>query len=106
MNMKLFKTLFTFFIIVIISITFITLCPTKSDFAEYYVQQNSTGLGKFFDETYEKIILQKTSDTNYLIFSVFEVDETNRYVGLLGHFFGPTTTEEVAQTVDNLINQA
>ena len=103
--MKLLRTLISLFMIAMVGILLITTRPTKTDFAEYYVEQNPTGLGEFFDNTFKKIVMQKTVASDYLIFSVFGVDEADRYVGFLGHFFGKSSAEDVAQTVEDLINQ-
>ena len=104
--MKLFKFLFTLVLIAAIGITLITLRPSTAEFAEFYVNQNQTGLGSFFDEAYERIVIEKTDVDNYLIFSVFEVDEEDRYVGILGHFFGRSSKEQAAKTMSELIEQA
>lgn len=104
--MKLFKSLITLLFIAAIGIALITMRPSKTDFAEFYVKQNQTGLGTFFDEAYERIVIEKTEVDNYLIFSVFEVDEEDRYVGILGHFFGRSSAEQAAKTMGDLIDQA
>lgn len=104
--MKLFKSLFTLIIIAAFGIALITMRPTKTDFAEYYVSQNQTGLGGFFDEAYEKIVMQRTEVNDYLLFSVFEINDEERYVGVLGHFFGRSSAEQATQTMNSLIDQA
>lgn len=104
--MKLLKSLFFFFVVAAIAIALITMRPTKADFAEYYVSQNQTGFGSFFDEAFEKIVMQRTEVKEYLVFSVFEVDGEDRYVGILGHFFGRSSSEQAAQTMGELIEQA
>ncbi len=104
--MKIFKSLLTIFIIAAVIIAMIITRPTKADFTEYYVNQQQTGLGTFFDAAYEKVVMQKTEESDYLVFSVFEVNGEDRYVGILGHFFGSSSIEQATQTMDNLIDQA
>ena len=82
--MRLFRTLFSFMIVAAIGISLITTCPTKTEFAKYYVSQSESKLGGFFDGALEKVVTQQTKASNYLIFSVFEMDG-ERYVGIWGH---------------------
>ena len=79
--MRLFRTLFSFMIVAAIGISLITTCPTKTEFAKYYVSQSESKLGGFFDGALEKVVTQQTKASNYLIFSVFEMDG-ERYVGI------------------------
>ena len=46
--MRLFRTLFSFMIVAAIGISLITTCPTKTEFAKYYVSQSESKLGGFF----------------------------------------------------------
>ena len=78
--MRLFRTLFSFMIVAAIGISMITTCTTKTDFAKYYVSQSESKLGGFFDGALEKVVTQQTKASNYLIFSVFEMDG-ERYLG-------------------------
>ena len=100
--MRLFRTLFSFMIVAAIGISMITTCPTKTDFAKYYVSQSESKLGGFFDGALEKVVTQQTKASNYLIFSVFEMDG-ERYVGIWGHFFGKASTEQAAKTLEGLL---
>lgn len=43
--MRLFRTLFSFMIVAAIGISLITTCPTKTEFAKYYVSQSESKLG-------------------------------------------------------------
>lgn len=104
--MKFIKTLFLIIIVGAIFMVLIAMRPTKAEFAEYYVEQNSTGLGEFFDNIFEKVVMEQTETTDFVVFSVFEVNEVDRYIGILGHFFGRSSMEEVNQTMEDLINQA
>ena len=53
----------------------------------------------------EKGVTQQTKASNYLIFSVFEMDG-ERYVGIWGHFFGKASTEQAAKTLEGLLEKA
>lgn len=101
--MKLFRSLFTLFVIAVIGITLIIMCPTKDDFAAYYVSNNQTGLGDFFDGGFKTIVKQQTKEENYLFFAVFEVAGKDKYVGILGNFFGRSSADQVKKTVEDLI---
>ena len=102
--MRLFRTLFSFMIVAAIGISMITTCTTKTDFAKYYVSQSESKLGGFFDGALE-VVTQQTKASNYLIFSVFEMDG-ERYVGIWGHFFGKASTEQAAKTLEGLLEKA
>ncbi len=104
--MKLFRTLFTMLIIGAIGISMITLRPTKADFAEYYVSQNQTGFGELFDGALEKIVMERTEERDCLFFSVFQIDEKDNYVGILGHFFGRSSVEEAGRAFEDLVDYA
>ena len=77
----------------------------KIMFAKYYVSQSESKLGGFFDGALEKVVTQQTKASNYLIFSVFEMDG-ERYVGIWGHFFGKASTEQAAKTLEGLLEKA
>lgn len=104
--MKLLRFFFSLIIVAAIGIALITTRPTKAEFAEYYVSRNQTGLGEFFDSAFEQIVLHKTEENDYLVFSVFEVDGEDRYIGILGHFFGRSSAEQAAETMSELFDQA
>ena len=67
--------------------------------------------GKFFYFNGNIVMIQPTDTTqqtkasNYLIFSVFEMDG-ERYVGIWGHFFGKASTEQAAKTLEGLLEKA
>ena len=86
--MRLVRSLFTFAIAAAAGAALVTMCPTVDDFAAYYVSQNQSGLGGFFDGAQEALVKQRTETKNYRVFAVFEVDGKGRYVGVLDHFFG------------------
>lgn len=88
MSMKLLRSLFTLAIVAAAGIALVTMCPTEDDFAAYYVSQNQTGLGGFFDGAKETLVKQRTETKNFWVFAVFEVDGKERYIGILDHFFG------------------
>lgn len=103
--MKMLRILVVFVIVAAVGIGLITTRPTKSEFASWYVGQNESGFGGFFDEAFKAVVEQRTNVESYLIFSVFEVDGETRYVGILDHFFGRNTVDEAKKTVNNLIRQ-
>lgn len=104
--MKLLKTLFTILVVGALAMVLIAMRPTKADFAEYYVEKHSTGLGELVDNVFEKIVMEQTEVNDFVVFSVFEVNETDRYIGVLGQFFGRSSVEEAGETVKDLIDQA
>lgn len=104
--MRIVKSIFTMLLIGTIGITLITTRPSRSDFAKWYVEQNQTGLGDLIDAAFVKVIEQRTKVSEYLIFSVFNIGEDERYVGILGHFFGKNTVDQVQQTLNEILKQA
>lgn len=103
--MKLLKTLLTLMVITFLTMSLILLCPSKKEFAKYYVSQNQTGYGELFDSAFEKVVYQKTTEKRYLIFAVFELDDQNRYIGIAGTFVGKASAETAAKTLQELVNQ-
>ena len=103
--MKMLRTLLTLLVITFLSMGLILLCPSKEEFAKYYVGQNQTGYGKLFDSAFEKVVYQKTTEKRYLIFVVFELDDQERYIGIAGNFVGKSSAEEAAKTLQELIDQ-
>ena len=103
--MKLIKRCLTLLAVAVLAVALIVLRPTADEFAAYYVSRNQTGLGGFFDEGLEAMVREQTEEDNYLFFSVFEVDGDERYVGILGHFFGRSTAEEAARAMEELAGQ-
>ena len=85
--MRLIKWMVTLVIAGAAAVTLITGCPTREEFAAYYTSRNETGLGGFFDGAAQAAAQQRTEVKDYLFFAVFEIDG-ERYVGVLGHFFG------------------
>lgn len=104
--MKIIKNMFTLLLIGCIGIALITTRPSGKEFADWYVEHNKTGLGGFFDAAYSVTVEKRTKTNNYLLFSVFELDERERYVGVLGHFFGKNTVEQTQETLRQILEQA
>lgn len=103
--MRMLRTLLTFLVITFLAFGLILLCPTKKEFAKYYVSQNQTGYGELFDSAFEKVVYQKTTEKRYLIFAVFELDDQNRYIGVAGNFIGKSSAEAAAKTLQELVDQ-
>lgn len=97
--------LLSLIVLAVIGVTLIISKPSESDFARWYVEQNKSGLGSFFNDAFEKLVESRTETSDYLILSVFELDE-ERYVGFLGKFFGKNSIEEAKQTLEHLIEKA
>lgn len=103
--MKIIRFIFVLVLVAGIAIALITTRPSEKEFASWYVEQNQTGMGGLFDEAFKTIVEQRTETEDYLIFSVFELDEETRYVGVLDHFFGRNTIEDAKETLNNLVEQ-
>lgn len=103
---KLIQILFTFLILAGVGILLITTRPSESDFARWYTEKSENGLGSFFDEAFIKLVESRTETSDYIIFSIFELDGEERYVGILGNIFGRNSAEQAKQTLDHLIEQA
>lgn len=104
--MRIIKFFFTILLIGGIGITLITTRPSRNDFARWYVEQNQTGLGGLIDAAFVKIVEQRTKVSEYLVFSVFDMGEDERYVGVFGQFFGKNTVDRVQQTLNEILEQA
>lgn len=105
--MKILRRFVTAVIIIIIAIALIVTRPTENDFAEWYVEQNQTGLGGLIDGAFELVVKEKTETKDCLFFSIFEVNGgEDRYVGILDHIFGRSSAERVQETLENLVEQA
>ncbi|MDO5131629.1 MAG: hypothetical protein Q4D81_01445 [Eubacteriales bacterium] len=104
--MKFIKSLLTLLLIGGIGLVLITTRPSGREFARWYVEQNQTGLGGFFDEAFVTVVEQSTKTRDYLVFSVFELSEEERYVGIMGFFFGRNTVEQAQKTLNELLEQA
>lgn len=103
--MRLIRFFLSSFLVFGIGIVLITTRPSESDFAQWYVEQNQTGLGGFFDNALIKIVEERTESRDYLVFSIFDLDGKDRYVGLLGHFFGRNTVEQTQETLQEILKQ-
>ncbi len=104
--MKPLKTLFTLLILALLGFALVVTRPTETDFAKWYVEHNETGMGDFFDNVLEKTVLQRTETSDYVVFSLFELDGEERYVGVAGQIIGKETGEEVTETLTHLVEQA
>ena len=103
------KGFFNFIVTTILAaalgIFLITENPSTEDFSKWYVKNNSTEMGAFFDNVYEGIVSQQTKKQDYVLFSVFELKKA-KYVGIGGHFFSRDFVEEAKQNTENLIESA
>lgn len=104
--MKLIKTITTLIIIAFIGIAMVTTCPSKKEFAQWYVEQNQTGLGSFFDDAFVVLVEQQTTSSDHLVFSIFELNGKERYVGIFGRFFGKNSIERTTENFQELLRQA
>ena len=100
------KGFFNFIVTTILAaalgIFLITENPSTEDFSKWYVENNSTEMGAFFDNVYEGIVSQQTKKQDYVLFSVFELKKA-KYVGIGGRFFSRNSVEEAKQDAENLI---
>lgn len=103
---KLIRILFTFLILAGLGILLITTRPSEHDFAQWYAEKNESGLGSFFDDAFIALVEARTETSDYLVFSIFELDGEELYVGILGNIFGRNSAEQAKQTLDRLIDQA
>lgn len=99
---KLFSFITTLLLIAASVVFLITENPNVEEFSKWYVNNNPTEMGAFFDSAYEGIVRQQTHTKDYLIFTVFEIKEL-KYVGLAGHFWGRNTIEEATQNATELL---
>lgn len=97
------KTLFKLFtkiiVMIILSIMMITSKPFEKDFINWYVAQNQVNLGTAFDENFANKVKEKTVTTNYILFSVYEVNEEERYVGAFDHIWGKHSWKKVEEVL-------
>ena len=82
--MKIIKILLHLAVIAGPSVVLISTRPYEKEFADWYVEKNEDTLRSIFTEAYINIVEQRTETTDYLVFSVFELDGKERYVGILG----------------------
>ena len=99
---KLFSYITTLILIAASVIFLVTENPNVEEFSKWYVRNNPTGMGAFFDSAYERIVRQQTHAQDYVVFTVFEIKEI-KHVGLAGHFWGRNTVEEATQSATELL---
>lgn len=105
--MRTLIKLFTKIIVVLVlSIMMITSKPFEKDFVEWYVAQNQQSQGAEFDETFVQTVKEKIVTTNYILFSVYEVNEEERYVGAFGHFWGKHSWKHTAEVFKVMLKSA
>lgn len=102
---KIFSFLMTTVFIAAICIFLITENPSVEDFSRWYVDSNPTSMGAFFDDVYTTIVSTQTVGKDYILFSIFELDNA-KYVGIAGHFWGRNSVEEAKETAGRILEQA
>lgn len=102
--MKLIKTITTLIIIAFFGIAIVTTCP--SIIYQWYVEQNQTGLGFFFDDAFIVLVEQQTASSDHLVFSIFELNGQERYVRIFEQFFGKNSIERTTENFQELLRQA
>ncbi|MDZ7672155.1 MAG: DUF4359 domain-containing protein [Halanaerobiales bacterium] len=90
------KNFMVFLILIIVLATFLAITnPNQEDFISWGVEQlqedSETDLGKILEGVIgEQVLRVKTSRTNYVIFSIFSVEnsgESAKYLGIVNQFF-------------------
>ncbi|MGM0444952.1 MAG: hypothetical protein ACQEQH_00965 [Bacillota bacterium] len=90
------KNLMVFLILIIVLATFLAITnPNQEEFISWGVEQlqadSETELEKILEGTIgEQVLRAKTSRTNYVIFSIFSVEnagESAKYLGIVNQFF-------------------
>ena len=100
------KKILTFVLFLILLASLIILRPTKTQFARWYVSENPSGYGRFIDDTMEMVVKKNTEEDKYLVFSVFEVNDEDRYIGVCGLFIGRSTFEEAQHAFKSIAQKA
>lgn len=90
------KNLMVFLILIIVLATFLAITnPNQEEFISWGVEQlqadSENELEKILEGTLgEQVLRTKTSRTNYVIFSIFSVEnagESAKYLGIVNQFF-------------------
>lgn len=105
MMKRLFSFIITIAVLAALGVFLITENPNADDFSKWYVKNNPTEMGSFFDEVYEALVEQETASKDYVLFSVFEIKNA-KYVGIAGHFWGKDSVEKAKENASNIIEQA
>lgn len=90
------KNFMIFLILILVAATFLAITnPTKDEFISWGVEeiqsQSETELEKIIEGVVGREVLElKTSRTNYVVFSIYTVDngqDSMRYLGIISQFF-------------------
>lgn len=90
------KNLMIFLILIIVAATFLTITnPNQEEFINWGVQQLQADSETDFEKILEGVIGEqvlrvKTTRTNYVIFSIYSVEnagESVKYLGIIDQFF-------------------
>jgi len=90
------KNLMIFLILIIVAATFLTITnPSQEEFISWGVEQlqadSETEFGRILEGVIgEQVLRVKTTRTNYVIFSIYSVEnagESVKYLGIIGQFF-------------------
>ena len=101
---KLISFVMTAILIAAIGILLITENPGVDEFSKWYVHNNPTEMGTFFDDVYTGMVRRQTKAKDYVLLTVFEIDRA-KYVGIAGHFWGRSSVEEARQTASDIIER-
>ena len=99
---RIFSFLLTAVLLAAAGIFLITENPNVDDFSRWYVKNNPTEMGTFFDDAYTVMVSQQTRTKDYVVFTVFEVKKA-KYVGIAGHFWGRDSVEETKRNASEII---
>lgn len=102
----LFKVFTKMIVMMILGVILITSRPFEKDFVKWYVEQNQASSGADADEDFAAAVKEKTVTTNYILFSVYEVNEEERYVGAFGHIFGRHSLENAEEVLKIMLKSA
>ncbi len=100
--MKIIK----FAIIVIALVGLILTRPTKDEFIDWYVAKNYAEETEVVKYTVTQVVKAQTEQSDYLVFSVFEVDQKDRYIGVAGIFIGRSSVQDAADVVQDILEEA
>lgn len=90
------KNFMIFLILILVAATFLAITnPTNDDFVNWGVQKMQSEAETDFERILEgtvgeQVLKLRTSRTNYVVFSIFNVennDETIKYLGIVNQFF-------------------
>ena len=100
------KTIIRFAIVVVLMAGMILTRPTKKEFVDWYVNKNYAEDAEIIKGTMEQIVNAETDASDYLLFSVFEIEEKDRYIGIAGMIIGRSSVQDAKDTLEQIIDEA